>query len=153
MEDFNVVGGSTMRPTHDEYFLDMAKLVSTRGTCARRKVGCVLVNSRHHVIATGYNGVPSGSPHCTDTPCAGANAPSGKGLELCEAIHAEQNALLQCHDVYSIDTCYCTASPCITCIKLLLNTSCQRIVFISEYPHPQSKVLWVAAGRTWINRG
>jgi len=80
------------RPTQDEYFLKMAELVSTRATCARRKVGCVLVNSRKHILATGYNGVASGMPHCIDEPCPGANYPSGEGLDKCEAIHAEQNA-------------------------------------------------------------
>ena len=81
------------------YFLKMAHLVSERGTCARRKVGCILVNSKKHVIATGYNGVSSNQEHCIDNPCKGARLKSGQGLDLCEAIHAEQNALLQCKDV------------------------------------------------------
>ncbi len=140
------------RPTIDEYYLKMAELVSSRGTCKRRKVGCVLVNDRNHVIATGYNGVASGQPHCIDTPCPGAECESGTGLELCEAIHAEQNALLQCHDVHTIKSAYCTSSPCITCIKLLLNTSCKRIVFNEQYPHTKAVELWVSAGRqlVWI---
>lgn len=131
----------------DQYFLRMADLVRSRGTCARRRVGCVLTNSRKHVLATGYNGVAAGLPHCTDDPCPGATCPSGTGLELCEAIHAEQNALLQCRDVWAIDTCYCTASPCITCIKLLLNTSCRRIVFAESYAHEKARQLWLDAGR------
>lgn len=139
-----------MRPSHDQYFLALAKLVSTRGTCSRRNVGCVLVDERRHIIATGYNGVPSGFAHCIDSPCPGASAKSGEGLDLCEAIHAEQNALLQCANVYAIDTVYCTASPCITCLKLLLNTSCKRIVFLEEYPHSRSKELWESCGREWI---
>ena len=138
------------RPPIDDYFLAVAKLVSTRATCARRQVGCVLVDDKNHVLATGYNGVASGLPHCIDVPCSGAHAPSGTGLDLCEAIHAEQNALLQCKNVYEIQTVYCTASPCITCIKLLLNTTCKRIVFIEEYPHGRSKELWEATGRSWI---
>lgn len=141
-----------MRPDHDSYFLSLALLVSSRGTCARRKVGCVLVDERKHIIATGYNGVASGLEHCIDTPCAGASAPSGTGLDLCEAIHAEQNALLQCKDVYSIHTAYCTDSPCISCVKLLMNTSCQRIVFIREYPHARSKELWTMVGRIWLQK-
>jgi dCMP deaminase len=115
------------------YFLKMAHLVSERGTCARRKVGCILVNSKKHVIATGYNGVSSGQEHCIDNPCKGARLKSGQGLDLCEAIHAEQNALLQCKDVYDIDTVYCTLSPCIHCLKLLLNTSAKKIVFMEKY--------------------
>lgn len=139
-----------MRPTSDQYFLEMAKLVSTRSTCARRNVGCVLVNGRNHIIATGYNGVASGLPHCTDVPCPGADCMSGRDLDLCEAIHAEQNALLQCHDVHQIYTAYCTTAPCITCVKLLLNTSCSRIVFLENYPHKRSKELWESTGRIWM---
>lgn len=138
-----------MRPSSDQYFMDMAVLAASRGTCARRKVGCVLVNERKHVVATGYNGVARGLPHCIDTPCSGAHYPSGQGLEKCEALHAEANALLQCRDVYSIHTAYVTDSPCVHCTKLLLNTSCQRIVFMKAYPHSESKVLWEKAGRLW----
>lgn len=140
------------RLSADFYFHAMANLVATRGTCARRKVGCVLVDKRNHVLATGYNGPPSGFPHCIDTPCTGAHQKSGEGLELCQAVHAEQNALLQCHDVYAIQTAYCTTAPCIHCIKLLLNTSCERVVFANDYPHSEaSKALWEQAGRQWVH--
>lgn len=81
--------------------------------------------------------------------CAGAKAPSGTQLDACQAIHAEQNALLQCRDVYHIHTCYVTTSPCVTCTKLLLNTSCERIVFLDEYPHADAAALWCSAGRSW----
>jgi dCMP deaminase len=60
------------------------------------------------------------------------------------ATHAEQNALLQCRDVEQIDTCYTTASPCITCVKLLMNTGCRSIVFAEEYPHPEAMDLWLS---------
>lgn len=155
------------RPTKDEYFIAMAKLVATRSTCARRSVGCVLVNSRGHVLATGYNGRAAGLPHCNEVTsseepvqfgtiknfgmpnrCAGASAESGQALDQCEAIHAEQNALLQCRDVYSIEVCYCTTAPCIHCVKLLLNTSCKRIVFEEDYPGDAAR-LWKEAGRSW----
>jgi len=81
--------------------------------------------------------------------CSGATAPSGMDLDSCQAIHAEQNALLQCRDIHTIHTAYVTASPCITCCKLLLNTSCQRIVYIEEYPHSAAKDSWISAGRIW----
>jgi dCMP deaminase len=143
------------RPDKITYFLTMAMLVATRGTCCRRKVGCVLVNGKGHVLATGYNGVPSGFVHCT-TPgneCEGAKLPSGQGLDLCGAIHAEQNALLQCPDVYQIDSCYCTTAPCVTCTKLLLNTSCQNIYFNEDYPHAAAAMkLWTTAGRVWCHK-
>ena len=121
-----------MREPGDWYFLKMALLTAQRGTCARRKVGCILVNQKKHVIATGYNGNPAGQKHCIDYPCKGATAKSGSDLELCEAIHAEQNALLQCKNVYEIHKVYCTVSPCIHCIKLLLNTSAQHIIFVKN---------------------
>ena len=141
------------RPPADFYFLRMAKLVSERGTCARRKVGCVFVNKKNHVIATGYNGNPSGFQHCIDNPCAGSNSESGKDLDKCEAIHAEQNALLQCKNVYDIDRVYTTLEPCIHCIKLLLNTSANQIIFGEKYVHTKARELWEKSQRnyTYIN--
>lgn len=140
-----------IRPSTDQYFLSMAELVATRGTCIRRRVGCVLVNERNHVIGTGYNGPPSGEPHCIDTPCPGALLPSGTGLDECEALHAEWNALLQCGNVFEIKTAYVTTSPCIICTKLFLNTSCQRIVFREVYPHSAAQGRWTRTGREWIH--
>jgi dCMP deaminase len=146
------------RPSIHEYFLGMALHVSTRGTCVRRKVGCVLVNDRNHVLATGYNGRPSGLTHCIDKPCAGALAPSGTQLDKCESIHAEANALLQCRDVYDIRTVYCTVAPCIHCTKLLMNTGAITIRYIEAYPRGSeglrspTEVFWRSsrAGRSWF---
>ena len=138
-----------MRMQIDEYFLSMAQLVAKRSTCARRSVGCVLVDIRNHVIATGYNGVPSGFPHCIDNPCEGAYAKSGESLLECQAIHAEMNALIQCNDAYSIDTVYCTTSPCHYCVRHLLNTSAKRIVSLEEDPHPKARCDWTKMGRVW----
>lgn len=137
------------RPPVGLYMMGIAQIVATRATCCRRSVGCVLVNKHNHIIATGYNGVAAGRPHCTEAPCPGANAPSGQSLDLCQALHAEQNALLQCKDMYDIEAAYVTASPCVTCLKLLLNTSCKAIYFIDEYPHAAAKQMWVEAGRQW----
>lgn len=142
------------RPSSEEYFLTMAELVSTRATCVRRKVGCILVNVKNHVLATGYNGVARGLPHCIDVPCDGAHYPSGEGLDQCEAIHAEQNALLQCKDVDLIHKAYVTTAPCITCTKLLMNTECKEIIFLRDYPNSErSKRLWESVGRKWTNYG
>ena len=145
----NLSDGSRM--SRDEYFLQMAELVAQRGTCARREVGCVLVNGYNHVLATGYNGVAASRSHCIDSPCPGADCPSGTGLELCEAVHAEQNALIQCRDCTTIRTAYCTASPCMLCLRMLMNTSCDRIVFREEYPHKEAAGQWRAMGREWIH--
>ena len=140
-----------MRPDHETIFLAQAVLSSQRGTCRRRKVGCVLVDRHNHVLSTGYNGGASGEPHCLDVPCAGADLPSGTGLSTCEAIHAEANALLQCKDVHAIVTAYVTASPCTDCVKLLLNTSCRRVVALKPYTHDAaSRARWERSGREWL---
>ena len=110
----------------------MAEQVAERSTCRRRKVGCVLVDSNNHVVATGYNGVPTHFPHCLDEPCEGATAPSGESLEKCLAVHAEQNALLQLRS-NDILTAYLTVTPCITCAKMLANSRVKRIVAHREY--------------------
>lgn len=147
-------GAAVSRPTKDEYFAAMARLVATRSTCIRRAVGCVLVDARGHVLSTGYNGVAMGQPHCNEESlnvgdvarpgpgirlkyphaCAGAFAESGTALDACQAIHAEQNALLQCRDVWQIATCYCTTAPCVSCAKLLMSTSCERVLCGEWYP-------------------
>ncbi|RYD83542.1 MAG: hypothetical protein EOP84_07730 [Verrucomicrobiaceae bacterium] len=130
------------RISKDEMFLTNALTTARRATCSRRRVGCILVDRYGDVMATGYNGPPRGWGHCTDNPCPGATAAPGTSLDACEAIHAEQNALLQCKNVYAIHTVYCTDSPCSTCVKLLLNTSAVRIVYLREYPHATSQERW-----------
>jgi dCMP deaminase len=137
------------RSSRDQYSLRMAALVATRSTCVRRAAGCILIDSRGMVLATGHNGVPANQPHCTDAPCPGANAPSGRSLELCEAIHAEQNALMFCADITRIATVYVTCGCCVFCTRMLLNTACERIVFPVEYSHPHAAELWIRAGRKW----
>ena len=154
-----------MRPSKDQYFMELAKVAAARTTCIRRGVGCVLVDARGHITAIGYNGVASGMAHCNERrhprkpstfsnpegyliqPCAGHDLPPGQ--DSCEAVHAEQNALLQCRDPWSIETAYVTLSPCKACLKLLLNTSCKRIVFLEEHMDPLSKELWVKSGKIW----
>lgn len=137
------------RPSRDRNGLDVAFVIAQRGTCCRRKVGCLLVDKDHITLGTGYNGPASGMQHCIDVPCAGAGLPSGTGLDACEAIHAEANAIMRCPDVRRIHTCYVTVSPCMSCLKLLLGTGCQRIVFAEEYVKREARVLWERAGREW----
>ena len=116
----------------DTYFLQMAKLVGERSTCRRRKVGCVLVDSDNHVVATGYNGVPTHFDHCIEVPCEGASSPSGEFLEKCLAVHAEQNAFLQLRSNDTL-TAYLTISQCITCAKMFANSKVKRIVATRPY--------------------
>ena len=147
------------RPDKDTYFLDMAKLAATRSTCLRRAVGCILVDTKGRVLSIGYNGVSAGVPHCNQhdmfdplgypNACSSAFAKSGEGLDACMAVHAEMNAILQCRDPDAVRTAYVTASPCIQCTKMLLNTGCKRVVFGEEYPHADAKVLWESVGRSW----
>ena len=141
-----------MRPTLDETCLATASIWAERGTCARRKVGCVLVDRQGYILSTGYNGVARSLSHCIDVACKGASEKAGSNtsLYLCEAIHAEQNALLQCRNVQEIETCYITCSPCIQCTKLLLQTSCKRICFLEPSSHEsESMNLWHKAKRVW----
>jgi dCMP deaminase len=156
-----------------EWGMRLAEVTALRSTCLRRNVGCVVMDGAGKVLATGYNGVASGEEHCNDeypslsmmtladtdepimiTPhaCAGASLPSGTGLDLCGAIHAEANALLQCADVTAIRTCFVTASPCIQCVKMLMNTGCQVIYFRQPYAHDAaSRELWTRKpGRGWV---
>jgi dCMP deaminase len=132
----------------------LARVIAQRSTCPRRRVGAVATDVHGRVIAVAHNGVAMGEPHCsTERPCAGRDAPSGASLDACLACHAETNLLLFCPDVMKIDTLYVTASPCTLCLRYLLNTSTRRIVFDEEYPHPEARARWLAAGREWVRLG
>lgn len=137
------------RRLKDIVWLRVAFDISALGTCSRRKVGVVFIDKRGRIIASGYNGTAPGAAHCTDVACAGAHLPSGEGLDQCEAIHAEQNALTQCKFPDEVDVVYCTDSPCIHCVKMLASTGASRIVFGREYPHSTSKAYWQGLGRKW----
>lgn len=133
--------------------MTIAYAIAERSTCLRRKVGAVAIDHFGRVLAVAHNGSPKGHPHCIDMPCAGATAMSGAGLDLCEAVHAEMNLLSFCPDIMRIDTIYVTASPCITCIKSIANSSCIRIVFAEPYPHSQVETFWQRIpGRSWEYR-
>jgi dCMP deaminase len=128
----------SVRPSWDEYFLDVAKLVARRSTCLRRNVGAVLVKDKR-ILATGYNGAPRGLKHCLDIGCLRQkmNIPSGERHELCRALHAEQNALIQA-SLYGISvkgsTLYATCQPCVICAKMLINAGIAEIVISDGYP-------------------
>jgi dCMP deaminase len=116
----------------------MARVVARRSTCLRRQVGALLVREKR-ILASGYNGAPSGLPHCEDVGCRRAQLgiPSGERQELCRALHAEQNAIIQAalHGVNTRDSVlYCTAQPCVICAKMLINAGLVRVVYEGEYP-------------------
>ena len=126
------------RPGWDDYFLEVAYLVSKRATCLRRSVGAVLVKEKK-ILATGYNGAPSGITHCEVTGCLREKlgVPSGERHELCRGLHAEQNVLLQAA-LYGVSTrgssLYVTAQPCIICTKMVINAGIEEIIFAGDYP-------------------
>lgn len=122
-----------MRPSKDQYFTDIAKLVASRSTCVRRSVGCIIVDKNYRILSTGHNGVPPGVPHCTNHPCEGAKCPSGTGLDLCQATHAEINALLFCNDITKVEKIYITCAPCIGCAKAILTSACKEVIYLDHY--------------------
>ncbi|PJA29794.1 MAG: cytidine deaminase [candidate division Zixibacteria bacterium CG_4_9_14_3_um_filter_46_8] len=130
------------RPSWDEYFMNMAELVSQRSTCLRRKVGAVIVKDKR-ILATGYNGAPSGLPHCLEIGCLREkmNIPSGERHELCRAIHGEQNALVQSAS-FGVSvrgaSIYSTTYPCSLCSKMLINAGIIEIVVRDRYPDKMS---------------
>jgi dCMP deaminase len=127
------------RPSWDDYFMKIAALVSERSTCLRHHVGAIIVKDRR-VLTTGYNGAPSGVKDCLDLgECIKNNLKiiSGGGHDVCPAIHAEQNAIIQAakygQDI-SNSTIYCTHTPCIICARMIVNAGIKRIVTYISYP-------------------
>ncbi|MCU0578008.1 MAG: cytidine/deoxycytidylate deaminase family protein [Desulfobacterota bacterium] len=138
------------RPAWNDYFMDIADLVAKRSTCLRRRVGAVAVKDKR-ILATGYNGAPSGIPHCLDVGCLREQEgiPSGERHELCRGLHAEQNVIIQAayHGV-SIQgaTLYCTNLPCLICSKMLINAGVREIFFREGYADRLSAEMLAAAG-------
>ncbi len=130
--------------------MDIARLVARRSTCLRRQVGAVLVKEKN-ILATGYNGTPSGITHCSEVGCLRQQlgVPSGERHELCRGLHAEQNAIIQAakHGVnIGGSTLYCTNSPCSICSKMLINAGIARIVYLEGYPDELSRTMLQEAG-------
>jgi dCMP deaminase len=126
------------RPSWEEYFMEIARLVARRSTCLRRRVGAVLVKDKN-ILATGYNGTPSGLRHCSEVGCLREiqNVPSGERHELCRGLHAEQNAIIQAakHGTnISGSVLFCTNTPCVICSKMIINAGIRRVVFLEGYP-------------------
>jgi len=149
--------GVRIRPDWDTYFMDMAKLAARRSSCLRRAVGAVLVKDRR-LLATGYNGVPSGVTHCEVTGCLRERlkVPSGERHELCRGLHAEQNAIIQAafHGVSIRDAVlYCTNLPCIICAKMLINAGVRRIVYIEGYSDALTQEMLTEVGMELVRMG
>jgi dCMP deaminase len=138
-----------MRIPLDEWGLRIAEATALRGTCIRRKVGAVITDTDGVILSTGYNGVPRHFPHCDEVACGGQGFASGTELDMCDAIHAEVNAITFVSDTKHINTIYVTVAPCVSCTKMLLATKCQRIVFRDDYAN-SGEDLWHRAGKLWL---
>ena len=134
----------------DTYFMEMAKLVSQRAGCIRRKVGAVIVNKSNRVLATGYNSAPINIEECCNKGyCLRQYSKQGENLGECMVVHAEMNAVLQCSK-YGIScenaTIYVTTFPCIHCMKAIINAGITEIVYLEDYNAPLSKQLVAQSG-------
>ena len=138
------------RPSWGTYFMDITALVAKRTTCIRRAVGAVIVKDKR-ILSTGYNGAPSGVPHCTEVGCLREklNVESGMRHELCRGIHAEQNAIIQAayHGV-SVKgaSLYCTTQPCSICAKMIINAGITTIYYRSGYADELARNMLDEAG-------
>ncbi|SDJ88685.1 deoxycytidylate deaminase [Natronincola ferrireducens] len=141
-----------MRPSWDEYYMEMAEVAKKRSTCMRRQVGAVIVKDQR-LLASGYNGAPSGINHCSEVGCLREKlgVPSGERHELCRGLHAEQNAIIQAalHGVgIKGSTIYVTHKPCIICTKMMINAGIQKLIYKGDYPDGLSEAMLKEAGIT-----
>ena len=144
-----------VRPSWDAYFMEITNLVSQRSTCSRRRVGAVLVKDKR-ILATGYNGAPSGLPHCLDVGCLREqnNIPSGQRHELCRGLHAEQNVIIQAaRDGIPIQgaVLYCTTRPCVICAKMIINANIVVVYYEEGYEDELADQMLREAGIEMIN--
>lgn len=140
----------TKRPEWDEYFLKMAYLVAERSTCLRHHVGAVIVRDKR-ILTTGYNGAARGVKDCLELGCLRdeKGIPSGERHEICRAIHAEQNAIIQAglHGInIAGSSMYCTHSPCILCAKMIVNARIEKFVTSGDYIDKNFQSLFKEAG-------
>jgi dCMP deaminase len=149
-----------LRPDWDEYFINIAKAVSTRATCLRRKYGAVITKD-NIIVSTGYNGAPSGMKDCLDVGrCSRKELqiPHGERYELCHSVHAEANAIirasvdeLQGATIYisgsAADRSECDAEPCMMCKRMILNAGIAKVVYSDG-----NKGFFVLDPRKWLKK-
>ena len=137
--------GAGRRPSWEEYFIEIAKVVSTRSTCLRRRYGAVIVKD-HVIVSTGYNGAPRGSANCVDRGICRRkelNVPAGERYELCEAVHAEQNAIINGSPErmkdgsiyiagFEEDSSAAEGKPCLLCKRMIRNAQIKQVVYLSK---------------------
>ena len=136
------------RPNLDQYFMEIATVVAKRSTCLRNQVGALFVKNKR-ILSTGYNGAPAGLEHCDVVGCARENVESGTRHELCRAVHAEQNAIIQAAR-YGINitgaSIYVNTQPCVVCAKMLINAGIEEIVYQNPYPDELAMSMLEEAG-------
>jgi dCMP deaminase len=128
------------RPTWDEYFIRIAELTSERSNCIKRKVGCIIVKE-NRILSLGYNGTPSKMKNCYEGGCkrcfeqfhTNENI-SGKNLDLCMCLHAEENAMLFLSKSDLVDSVlYVTLIPCISCVKKIIQCGIKKVIYLQDY--------------------
>ena len=136
----------------DNYFMNIARVVASRSTCIKRQVGAVITLDKE-IVSTGYNGVIRGAQHCNEIyaecPRAKEGLHRGEGYDLCPALHAEQNAIIQAAKTSkSINggTVYITITPCIQCARMLINAGIKRVVMGDDRILPEVSKLFVDSG-------
>jgi len=130
------------RPSWDHYFMQITFQVAKRSTCPRAAVGAVIVRDKR-ILTTGYNGAPSGLPHCTEAGCLIVNG------HCVRTLHAEQNSIIQgaLHGVdVSGSTIYVTHQPCLNCAKMIINAGIERVVYAGHYPDEIARTFLEEAG-------
>jgi dCMP deaminase len=134
-----------IRPSWDDYFIEIAKVVSSRSTCLRRRYGAIIVKD-HVIVSTGYNGAPRGSVNCIDRGTCRRqelNIPSGERYELCEAVHAEQNAIVNGQPERMKDATiyiagfeeagiFAEGRPCLLCKRMIQNAMIKEVVYLRK---------------------
>ncbi len=150
MNDSDEGGILLTRPSWPEYFMEITRMVAKRSTCLRRKVGAILVKDKR-ILATGYNGAPTGLKHCEEVGCLreDSSVPSGTRHELCRGLHAEQNVIVQaaCHGIaIKGATLYCTNKPCVICAKMIINAGIRKAFYEESYDDPLADQMMAEAG-------
>jgi len=113
--------------------MDVAQVIAQRSECPRRQVGCVITSEDGRILATGFNGLAPGMSPCIDNACGGEGLPSGEGLDICLASHAEISALVSLRDPTGAYNIHVTTAPCVSCVKALLLTKIKRLYFLHDY--------------------
>lgn len=131
-------GNGKYRTPRDIYYMKLAYVISERSTCIRngRQIGALIVNDMNHIVSSGYNGNPRSMKHCEEIGCIRdiLQIPSGTKMEICTAVHAEQNAIIQAGPAALDATIYSTILPCNTCAKMIVNAGLKRVVYCEDYP-------------------